>query len=212
MSIRPSAGADNYDATVPLKPNQGYTSGEDRTVPVRAAEPAAKVKPEPVKPEPVKSEPVKPEPVKMDDEKTIGIKLWETPARSEAETAPTPAAAEPEVAPVVGWLVCVKGNNIGRDYRLVAGRNFVGRALEMDVCIKGDNSVSRSSHAIVVYDPRSNVFLAQPGDAKELFYINGELILSPTKLNALDKMSLGETVLMFVPLCCEEFDWSRIGE
>ena len=59
-------------------------------------------------------------------------------------------------APVVGWLVCTDGVNKGTDYRLHQGRNFVGRSPEMDVCILGDNTVSRSSHAIVVYDPRSN--------------------------------------------------------
>ena len=55
-------------------------------------------------------------------------------------------------APVVGWLVCTEGVNKGTDYRLHQGRNFVGRSSEMDVCILGDNTVSRSSHAIVVYD------------------------------------------------------------
>lgn len=54
-------------------------------------------------------------------------------------------------APVVGWLVCTEGVNKGTDYRLHQGRNFVGRSSEMDVCILGDNTVSRSSHAIVVY-------------------------------------------------------------
>lgn len=78
-------------------------------------------------------------------------------------------------APVVGWLVCTEGVNKGTDYRLHQGRNFVGRSSEMDVCILGDNTVSRSSHAIVVYDPRSNVYLAQPGSSKELFYVNDKL-------------------------------------
>ena len=79
-------------------------------------------------------------------------------------------------APVVGWLVCTEGVNKGTDYRLHQGRNFVGRSSEMDVCILGDNTVSRSSHAIVVYDPRSNVYLAQPGSSKELFYVNDKLV------------------------------------
>lgn len=81
-------------------------------------------------------------------------------------------------APVVGWLVCTEGVNKGTDYRLHQGRNFVGRSSEMDVCILGDNTVSRSSHAIVVYDPRSNVYLAQPGSSKELFYVNDKLMQS----------------------------------
>ena len=35
--------------------------------------------------------------------------------------------------PVVGWLVCVKGNHFGEDFRLKVGRNFIGRAPTMDV-------------------------------------------------------------------------------
>ena len=110
-------------------------------------------------------------------------------------------------APVVGWLVCVEGINKGTDYRLHQGRNFIGRAVEMDVCIENDNTVSRSSHAIVVYDPRSNVYLAQPGDAKELFYLNDQLVLNAVQLKAGDKLSIGNTKLMFVPLCGDHFHW-----
>lgn len=111
------------------------------------------------------------------------------------------------VEPVIGWLVCVEGSNKGKDYRLHKGRNFIGRAANMDVCIQGDNTVSRDSHAIVVYDPRSNVYLAQPGDSKELFYLNDKLVLSVTELKALDRLSVGSTKLMFVPLCGENFQW-----
>ena len=110
-------------------------------------------------------------------------------------------------APVVGWLVCTDGVNKGTDYRLHQGRNFIGRAPEMDVCILGDNTVSRSSHAIVVYDPRSNVYLAQPGSSKELFYVNDKLVLNPVELKTMDLLNIGDTKLMFVPLCGEQFHW-----
>ena len=110
-------------------------------------------------------------------------------------------------APVVGWLVCTDGVNKGTDYRLHQGRNFIGRSQEMDVCIMGDNTVSRSSHAIVVYDPRSNAYLAQPGSSKELFYVNDKLVLNPVELKAMDILNIGNTKLMFVPLCGEKFHW-----
>ena len=110
-------------------------------------------------------------------------------------------------APVVGWLVCTDGVNKGTDYRLHQGRNFVGRSPEMDVCILGDNTVSRSSHAIVVYDPRSNVYLAQPASSKELFYVSDKLVLNPVELKTMDLLNIGDTKLMFVPLCGEQFHW-----
>ena len=79
--------------------------------------------------------------------------------------------------------------------------------MEMDICLMGDNTVSRSSHAVVVYDPRGNVYLAQPGESKELLYINDKLVLNTVELKPMDILSLGDTKLMFVPLCGEAFHW-----
>ena len=58
-----------------------------------------------------------------------------------------------------------------------------------------------------VHDPRSNVYLAQPGSSKELFYVNDKLVLNPIELKAMDQLSIGDTKLMFVPLCSEKFHW-----
>src|SRR5262249_23182140 len=44
--------------------------------------------------------------------------------------------------PVVGWLVCIKGPNKGRDYRLHSDVNKLGRAPNMDVCVEGDQTIS----------------------------------------------------------------------
>ena len=59
----------------------------------------------------------------------------------------------------------------------------------------------------MVYDPRSNVYLAQPGDSKELFYLNDTLVLNTVALKARDVLSVGNTRLLFVPLCGEDFHW-----
>ncbi len=109
--------------------------------------------------------------------------------------------------PVVGWLVCVKGEHFGEDFRLKSGRNFIGRSNDMDVSITKDNTVSRERHAIVVYEPRGNIFLMQPGDSKELCYLNDNVVLSPQPLAAHDKILVGKTELMFVPCCTSSFSW-----
>ena len=67
--------------------------------------------------------------------------------------------------------------------------------------------MSRSTNAIVVYDPRSNVYLAQPGSSKELFYVNDKLVLNTVELKTMDLLNIGDTKLMFVPLCVEQFHW-----
>lgn len=109
--------------------------------------------------------------------------------------------------PVVGWLVCVGGSHFGEDFKLKTGKNFIGRTPNMDVVLSGDASVSRDRHAIVVYEPKSNIFLVQPGDSKELFYLNNEVVLSAEKIKANDIISVGETQLMFIPCCSEKFNW-----
>ena len=64
------------------------------------------------------------------------------------------------IDPVVGWLLCVDGPEKGRDYRIRSGRNSIGRAENMDICISGDSSISRERHAIIAYDPKKIVLYA----------------------------------------------------
>lgn len=111
--------------------------------------------------------------------------------------------------PVVGWLVCTKGAHFGEDFKIKSGRNFIGRAGNMNISLCSDKSVSRERHAILTYDPKSNSFMIQPGDSSELCYLNEELVLIPTKLNPYDRIYLGETELMFVPFCSDVFSWNK---
>ena len=181
MSGAASIGADQ--TTVPLNIPDAPQPANEVTEPLTASQP-------------VVSQPANVTvPIVSDDDRTLPV------------TADMLDGMAEKPAPVVGWLVCTDGVNKGTDYRLHQGRNFIGRSPEMDVCILGDNTVSRSSHAIVVYDPRSNVYLAQPGSSKELFYVNDKLVLNPIELKAMDLLNIGDTKLMFVPLCGEQFHW-----
>ncbi len=112
--------------------------------------------------------------------------------------------------PVVGWLVAIEGSNFGEDFKLKSGRNFIGRSAEMDVSLTGDASISRDKHAIILYEPKGNVFLVQPGDAKELFYLNDKVVLTATEINAYDILSLGGTKLLFIPCCSDKFNWDSV--
>ena len=114
------------------------------------------------------------------------------------------------VEPVVGWLVAVSGPYFGEDFRLKSGRNFIGRSAEMDVQLILDPSVSRRRHAIVVYEPKKRVFIAQPGDSHELCYLNDEVVLTATEMKDRDILMLGETSLMLVSLCGDGFKWEDI--
>lgn len=112
-------------------------------------------------------------------------------------------------SPVVGWLVCVSGANglKGRDFKLKVGRNFIGRDNDMDVCLKNESSVSRQQHAIIIYEPKQNIFLAQPGNTKELTYLNDEVVLVPQIMKKNDVLQVGNVALMLVPFCDDAFKW-----
>lgn len=115
-----------------------------------------------------------------------------------------------DIEPVVGWLVAISGEHLGEDFKLKTGRNFIGRSSEMDIALEKDNSISREKHAIILYEPKSNMFLVQPGDAKQLFYLNEKVVLEATKISAYDILSLGETNLLFIPCCSAKFNWESI--
>jgi len=111
--------------------------------------------------------------------------------------------------PVVGWLVCLAGPDRGRDFRLHAEKNFIGRAPSMDVCVAGDETVSRERHALVIFDPKKQVFWAVPGDAAGLVYLNGDIVHSPTTMKQDDLLEIGLTKLVLIPFCGEKYSWSR---
>lgn len=112
--------------------------------------------------------------------------------------------------PCVGWLVALGGEHIGTDFRLKVGKNFIGRSSKMDIALTEDKSVSRERHAIVVYDPKSNMYLIQPGESSSLAYHNNNLLLTPEKLEAYDMITVGDVNLLFMPLCGAKFSWGSV--
>lgn len=162
-----------------------------------------------------------------DDDHTIGIfdgmfgenePVHPAPATQPVQPAPVQAVTPQPVlpprstSPCTGWLVSLSGAHIGIDFRLKAGKNFVGRGSDMDVALVGDKSVSRNKHAIVVYEPKQHLYLIQPGESSELVYLNDDVVLSPMQLKPYDIITIGEVQLLFIPLCGEKFSWSDISK
>lgn len=118
-----------------------------------------------------------------------------------------------EVKPPVAWLVCVKGPYAGRAFECKTGRNRIGRDPGMDVCLTEDPAVSRDTHTIVTYEPKQRAFYLDPGTGSGLTYLNGDYIFDHKELHGYDKIELGGSVFLFLPLCGEQFSWSDyIGE
>lgn len=114
------------------------------------------------------------------------------------------------IDPVVGWLVCIAGNDRGADFRIHPEKNTIGRSEGNDIRIAKDQTVSRENHATIVYDPKKKNFRILAGGGRGLVYVNDEVIDFSSPLKANDIIELGETKLMFVPLCGEHFDWDQV--
>ena len=109
--------------------------------------------------------------------------------------------------PTVGWLVCIGGASKGKSYPIRENRNFIGRSPSMDIVIQGDNAVSREKHGIITYVPKQRLFIAQPGESRELFYVNDKVVLDNMELKPYDKLEIGKSLFLFVPLCGTKFSW-----
>ena len=160
-----------------------------------------------------------------EDGKTVSLQDAVSAAVSAPEPAAPAAAAKQDLDdsktvsfyaqsmgtdPVVGWLVCIEGSYFGESFKLKSGRNFIGRSSSMDVALTGDNSVSRERHAVVIYEPKARIFIAQPGDSRELFYLNDEVVLNNEKLKNYDVLTIGNLKLMLVACCGEHFSWDDV--
>lgn len=113
------------------------------------------------------------------------------------------------IDPVVGWLVCVEGKEKGRDYRIHADNNYIGRSERMDICIQGDDTISRENHAIISYDSRDRLYYFSQGNGRSIIRLNGKALFSTEQLKAYDIVEIGSTKLIFIPLCGEAFDWKQ---
>lgn len=144
--------------------------------------------------------------VMNDDSKTLPPRGYEMRVDAENKTVGMMKKNQ-GVEPIVGWLICIEGSDKGKDYRLYGRINTVGRGENMDVCIHGDSGITRDTHVKVAYDPKKNHFYIVPGNATNNTYLNDEPVYMQTRLNSHDLIELGETKLLFIPLCDRRFSW-----
>ncbi len=154
------------------------------------------------------------------DGKTFGyfslnkpVSTTELENSSEVETNDSPATVSRTYnEPVVGWLVCVKGPAFGQSFNVYCGRNSIGRSATNRIVIPNDNHISREKHAYVLYEPKKRDFWLQPGDSNSLVYFNGDVVMSPAKLDYYSEIDIGESRFLLIPLCCESFSWEDFTE
>ena len=112
------------------------------------------------------------------------------------------------VEPVVGWLVCIEGPMRGNDYRIHEGYNYIGREIG-DIHIRGDQTISRQRHAKIDYDSNGHQYFFSPDEGRNLLRVNDQTIRTPVELHDYDVITVGQTKLLFIGLCGEQFSWKQ---
>ena len=113
-----------------------------------------------------------------------------------------------DIQPVTGWLVCMTGEERGKDYRLHMGKNFVGRSPSMDVVLVDDKKIAREKHCSVIYEPKEDMFYVS-SEGGNLVYLNDEMLQSLEKLEQDDRITIGDTTLIFVPFSRGKRKWEK---
>lgn len=133
--------------------------------------------------------------------------------RQPKEAAASAQEEDPMADPPVGWLVVVRGPGKGRALTLGNGMNAIGRSDECRVRVDfGDDNISRTNHARIVYEPRQRRWLLNHGDGTNLTYLNGEVVMSTVELQSGADIQLGETTLRFQAFCSQDFDWRDVDD
>lgn len=114
--------------------------------------------------------------------------------------------------PVVGWLVVLDGPGKGNFRPIFKGSNTIGRSGSQRVPIDfGDDAISSEKQAFLTYDERKRSYQLVPNlERPNLVYHNDAALTSNVDLKHHDKVMLGRTTLLFVPLCGPDFDWGEV--
>lgn len=116
-----------------------------------------------------------------------------------------------DIQSVVGWLVCEKGPSKGQDYRIVSGRNFVGRDPNSSIYIREDEAISRKKHAVISFNPRKKSFSLANAESIGIIYHNDNEVSATVELKAFDRIEMGKSIFIFIPLCGAEFSWPDLA-
>lgn len=138
------------------------------------------------------------------------------PDDSQPESAPKTVFLPPvskskqhdDFNPPVGWLVVVEGPGCGTALTINYGQNTIGRGDDQHIQLNfGDTRIARETHAYVVYDEVARTYFVRDAGKKNLVRLNGKPVLAPEQLSSHDRIQIGETTCLFVPLCSADFDW-----
>ena len=120
-----------------------------------------------------------------------------------AETAETGRCQFP-----VGFVFVTKGPGLGESFAIRTGMRQIGRGEDQAIRLDfGDQAISRTNHAAIVYDPKKHTYLLGHGGKANIVRLNGTPVVSTSDLKDGDVIELGETAMRFVGICSNDFNW-----
>lgn len=127
-----------------------------------------------------------------------------------AEDFADDAPGEIDSGPVfpAGFLVVIDGPGRGAHFTVSTRVSCIGRGEDQDVSLDfGDESISRSGHASVMYDAEQNSFFLGHGNKANAVRRNDMPVLATEKLDHGDDIRIGKTTLRFHAFCGPDFTW-----
>ena len=236
VGVAPAAPASDIGKTVAVKPMTSPTSDIGKTVAVKpmsapaasdigktvAVQPSAPVAPAapaaptapvapaaPVAPV-IPAAPVTPT---SDIGKTVALQPVVEIKSSTSDIGKTVALRmpEPEKKPAktkpAAFMVCIAGDNAGDSFTVAEGRNYIASGKDADIKLDKDSTVSAECHAVVTYNPAENKFTLSAGTGRGITYLNGGQVDVSSELKADDRIKVGKSELLFIPVCSDKFKW-----
>lgn len=134
-------------------------------------------------------------------------------ARTMMMTAGKAEARQDSFDPAVAWLVIVEGPGRGHHCPVFYGQNSIGRGSDQRIRLAfGDTRITRDAHAFVIYDDVARRYYLRDNGKANLVRLNGAPVMAPSEIKDRDRITIGETVMLFVALCGESFDWLSQGD
>ncbi|HEX4892929.1 MAG TPA: FHA domain-containing protein [Hyphomicrobiaceae bacterium] len=98
----------------------------------------------------------------------------------------------------VGLLTVLDGAGKGQIRYVYSGTNQLGRSAENRVALDfGDNTISRTQHAVIAYDASKREFTILDGGKPNPVIVNGEQVSGQRRLESGDLIKIGTTTLSF---------------
>lgn len=121
----------------------------------------------------------------------------------------------PKAGPVfpAGFLVLVEGPGRGAFFAVTTQVSSIGRGSDQDIALDfGDESISRTGHASVMYDAEQERFFLGHGNKANAIRRNGSPVLATEEMVHGDTIRIGKTTLRFHAFCGADFTWDLDDE